>query len=259
MFVLSKLFWGVAAPGNLLMLVALAGVARLWRSHRRRGFGLVAASNLALLAIAVLPLGQWALIPLELRFPVPPLPARIDGVIVLGGAVEPEISHDHGQVALNDAAERLVEGLALLRRYPQAKLLLSGGDASLARRGLDEASTARTLFLEQGIAADRIIVESRSRNTFENAFYGRELVKPQPGQVWLLVTSAAHMPRAVGCFRRLGWDVTPYPVDYRTETYPRIGFSLSEHLADLDVAMKEWIGLVAYRLLGHTDALLPAP
>jgi uncharacterized SAM-binding protein YcdF (DUF218 family) len=259
MFVLSKLFWAVAAPGNLLMLVAAVGAARLWRSHRRRGFRLVAAASLALLAIAILPVGQWALMPLELRFPVPPLPAQVDGIIVLGGAVEPQISRDHGQVALNDAAERLVEGLVLLRRYPQAKLLLSGGDPKLSRRGAGEAATARTLFLALGIAADRIIVEDRSRNTYENALYGRDLVKPQPGQVWLLVTSAAHMPRAVGCFRRLGWEVTPYPVDFRTEAHPWPGFSLLEHLADLDVAMKEWIGLVAYRLLGRTDVLLPGP
>jgi uncharacterized SAM-binding protein YcdF (DUF218 family) len=117
----------------------------------------------------------------------------------------------------------------------------------------------RAFFIEQGVDPARLLAEDRSRDTYENAVFSRDLVAPQREDVWILVTSAMHMPRAVGCFRRLAWEVVPYPVDYRAETAPRPSFFLSEHLELLDVAAKEWVGLVAYRLLGHTDALFPGP
>jgi uncharacterized SAM-binding protein YcdF (DUF218 family) len=106
-------------------------------------------------------------------------------------------------------------------------------------------------------------VESRPRTTFEDALYSAALLKPKPGERWLLVTVASHMPRAVGCFRVAGFEVEPYPVAFQTGS----GFSclFAFHVtgptsfARLDVAAKEWIGLVAYRLMGRTDTLFPAP
>ncbi|HET7594564.1 MAG TPA: YdcF family protein [Stellaceae bacterium] len=259
-FVLSKVFWAIAAPGNLLVLMLVVGTLRLGGRRRRRGFRLVATATIALLAIALLPIGQWLAMPLESRFPAPELPQRVDGIVVLGGAVVPAISRAHGQVALNDAGERLVEALTLARRYPDAQVLVSGGDAALLPRDEpSEAAVMRDLLVEQGIDPARIRLEERSRNTVENAVFSREIAQPAPGQVWLLVTTATHMPRAVGCFRHIGWQVVPYPVDYRSEASPRPGFLLSEHLALVDVVVKEWIGLLAYRILGHTDEIFPAP
>ena len=258
-FVLSKVFWVIVAPGNLLVLMLVLGTVRLGGHRRRRGFRLVTTATVMLLAIALLPIGQWLAMPLESRFPTPDLPAHVDGIIVLGGAVQPAIARAHGHIALNDAAERLVEALTLARRYPDALVLVSGGDASLLPRDEpSEAASMRDLLVEQGIDRARILLEERSRNTIENATFSREVAQPRPDQVWLLVTSATHMPRAVGCFRHVGWPVVPYPVDYRTEASPRPTFVLSEHLALVDVAVREWVGLVAYRILGHTDALLPA-
>ncbi|MGO8917777.1 MAG: YdcF family protein [Stellaceae bacterium] len=259
-FVASKLFWAIIAPGNLLLLLLLASLLWLARSRRRRGLAPAMLAALLLLTIAVLPVGQWAVAPLEQRFPIPAVPARLDGIIVLGGAVEPAISHAHGEIALNDAAGRITEALALARRHPEAKLLLTGGDASiLPRAGGDEAGLMRTLFIALGVAPERLLVEDRSRNTFENAVLSRALAQPKPGEVWLIVTSARHMSRAVGCFRHVGWEVLPYPVDFRTEAGPRAGFSLAGHLGLLDAAAREWVGLVAYRLLGRIDTVFPAP
>jgi uncharacterized SAM-binding protein YcdF (DUF218 family) len=259
-FIASKLFWGIAAPANLLLLLLLAALFIMARSRRRRGFGLAVVVALALLLAAILPVGQWLIAPLEDRFPVPTVPARVDGIIVLGGAVEPMISHAHGQVALNDAAERLTTALALAQRHPEARLLLTGGDASvLPRPGEEEAELMRTLLIDLGLAPDRLLIEDRSRNTYENALFSRALVQPKPGETWLLVTSASHMPRAVGCFRQVGWPALPYPVDFHTEDEPRLEFLLSGHLALLDLAAKEWVGLFAYRLLGRIDALFPRP
>lgn len=256
-FVLGKLFWGFAAPGNLLLLLLLAGLP--WNRRRRAGGRLIMAAVLVLLAIAVLPVGQWMIAPLEARFPAPALPARVDGIIVLGGAVEQGITQVHGQVALNDAAERLTEAAVLARRYPEARLVVSGGSGRLFPRGDSEGAVMRRFFVEQGIPADRITVEGRSRNTYENALFSEELVRPQPGQVWLLVTSAAHMPRAVGCFRHVGWSVLAYPVDYRTGEETLLDFALAEHLRLVDLAAKEWVGLIAYRAAGRIDSLFPGP
>jgi uncharacterized SAM-binding protein YcdF (DUF218 family) len=259
-FVASKLFWAVIAPGNLLLLLLWVGLLGLARGRRQRGLRLALAAALGLLAVAILPVGDWVVAPLEARFPAPSLPARIDGIIVLGGAVEPAITRAHGQVALDDAAERITETLALARRHPEARLLLSGGDASiLPQPGEKEADETRRLFIDLGIPAERILVEDRSRNTFENAVESRLVASPKPGETWLLVTSAAHMPRAVGCFRHIGWNVLPYPVDYRTEAGPYLDFSLSGHFGLLDFAAKEWVGLVAYRLLGRIDSVFPGP
>ena len=113
-----------------------------------------------------------------------------------------------------------------------------------------------------GIDPARVMIEDRSRTTFENAVFSRALANPKPGERWLLVTSAWHMPRSVGVFRKAGFDVTAYPVDYRTGSTwwdQEIFASMSEGLRRLDVGAKEWTGLVAYHFAGLTSALLPAP
>jgi uncharacterized SAM-binding protein YcdF (DUF218 family) len=259
-FVASKLFWALAAPGNLLLLLLLAALVAMARDRRRRGLVAAFAVALTLFAVAILPVGQWLAAPLENRFPVPAVPERVDGIVLLGGAVAPAVSRAHGRIALNEAAERITETLALMQRHPEAKVVVTGGEAALwPRPDEEEAKQMRALLVELGVAPERVLSEDRSRNTYENAVMSRALVQPKPGETWLLVTSAAHMPRAVGCFRHVGWEVLPYPVDFRTEDHPLPVLLLSAHLALLDFAAKEWVGLAAYRLLGRTDTLFPAP
>jgi uncharacterized SAM-binding protein YcdF (DUF218 family) len=261
-FMLSKLLWLIVAPSHLLLLGLLAGALLLAIGRARWGNRIIAAIALLLLANAILPLGAWALRPLEQRFPPLGRLAQVDGIILLGGAVEERLSHEHDQVALDDAAERVVEVAALARLYPQARLLLSGGSGALIPEPEElprEAVLTAGLLARLGIDETRFLIEDRSRNTVENAQFSAALAHPAAGEVWLLVTSAAHMPRAVGCFRAVGWSVLPYPVDYRADTRPRLGFEPLEHLALLDAAGREWIGLLAYRLMGRTDALFPGP
>ncbi len=262
-FIASKLIWSVLAPGNLLLLLLIFATLRLVLSKGARGRGVLAVVTLAFFAFAVLPLGAWLAAPLENRFPLlRDLPAHIDGIILLGGAVDAELSHERGQVQLDEAAERVTETAALARRYPEARIVVSGGENRLLPRGLAEAEATRRLLLELGVAADRITTEDASRNTWENALFSYRTVRPRAGEKWLLVTSAMHMPRAMGCFRRAGWPpLEAYPVDYRSP--PRVPLGLGfEFPAGLDLAnqaAKEWLGLVAYRLLGRTDALFPSP
>jgi uncharacterized SAM-binding protein YcdF (DUF218 family) len=263
MFLLSKLAWVVLAPGNFLALMLAAGVLWLFVGHGRRGVSLVAVSALGFLAILLLPVGDWLISPLESRFPVPAtLPARVDGIVVLGGAVDTMVSAARGRVELNNAGSRMVDAAALARRYPTARVVVTGGDNNVvASSALSEAEVMKAFFVAEGIDPARIILESKSRTTFENAVFTHALVQPKAGETWVLVTSAEHMPRSVGCFRRQGWTVLPYPVDFQTAGNGSFHWelSLAVHLALANMAMREWVGLVGYRLAGRTDALFPAP
>jgi uncharacterized SAM-binding protein YcdF (DUF218 family) len=259
LYLFTKLIEIVIQPGNVFVMLLTLGMVLLVVGARRAGLALVVIVTLVAVAIMVLPLGEWASAPLEHRFPQPELPQRVDGIIVLGGAVRLSLTAANGQVALNDMAERLTETLALARRYPTALVLLSGGDPALVARGITEAAATRALLVADGLEAGRVLIEDRSRDTYENALYSKAVANPQPGQNWVLVTSANHIPRAMGCFRRIGWDVIPYPVDYNSGTNELVGGNFALDLRLLDWAIHEWIGLVAYRLMGRTDALFPAP
>ena len=184
------------------------------------------------------------------------------GIIVLGGAVDEDLTVLRDQVTLTESAGRMTEGMALALRHPSARLVYSGGSAHLREAAQSESDVARRMWLELGVPASRMTFEDRSRNTHENALFTKALVQPRPGEVWLLVTSAYHMPRAVGIFRQIGFPVVPYPVDFRTAPWPgplHADAAASANLRLVDTAAREWIGLVAYWLTGRTDSLFPAP
>jgi uncharacterized SAM-binding protein YcdF (DUF218 family) len=260
-FIFGKLVWALLQPGNLLLLCLLAGVFMLLRG-RRRGEQLVVLSAIGFLLLAVAPIGSAMLLVLEQRFARPAaVPDRIDGILVLGGAVSPGISRAYGETVFNSAVARVLAGARLARQHPEAKLALVGGEGEFFPVGYAEARATSGFVLEEGIPATRIILEERSRSTHENAVLAKELIRPGPGQIWVLVTSAYHMPRAVASFRAVDWPVIPFPVDFRVdpETGLRPNFNLTDGLGTTTIAGKEWAGLVGYRLLGWTGELFPAP
>ncbi len=244
--------------GNLLVLLLVVATAGVLLGVRRARI-VLAAVTIVFIAIAVLPLGRWAIAPLEDRFPQPALPARVDGIILLGGAIHLDVTDAHGQIATNEYAERISQTLALARRFPEAKVLVSGGNFGEIPGGPGEAEAMRQMLVAEGLDDHRLVLEERSRNTFENAVYSVALAKPRPGQTWLLVTSAFHMPRAVGCFRHVGWNPLPFPVDYQTAPSPLIQWDFTGDLRVLDLAWHEWLGLAAYRILGRIDRIFPGP
>jgi uncharacterized SAM-binding protein YcdF (DUF218 family) len=136
-----------------------------------------------------------------------------------------------------------------------------GGEGEFFPVGFAEARAMQGFVVEEGIAPSRVIVEERSRSTHENAVFAKDAIRPATGETWVLVTSAFHMPRAVACFAAVAWPVIPYPVDYKVDpqTGLRANFDLLEGLGSITLAGKEWAGLVAYRLLGWTRELFPAP
>jgi uncharacterized SAM-binding protein YcdF (DUF218 family) len=199
---------------------------------------------------------------LEQRFPRPSaLPDRIDGILVLGGAVDPRLSLSYGETVFGSSVARVLAGVALARRHPEAKLALIGGEGDFLPVGFAESRATSSFVVEEGIPAARIVLEEQSRSTHENAVYAKDLIRPKPTEKWILVTSAYHMPRAMACFRAVDWQVIAYPVDFRVDprTGLRANFNLLEGLSAATVAGKEWAGLVGYRLLGWTGDLFPAP
>lgn len=265
-FYLSKIVWWFAAPSNVLIGMVLLGGLMLFTRWSRGGRRLVLAGAMGLAVCAFSPLGIWLARPLENRFPQPPGDmAEPTGILVLGGSISPQTTAARGgQVTLSAAPGRITEAVALARRYPQARLVFTGGSAALLRADAsDEAAAAGRLFAELGIPPERIVLERESRNTFENAVLTRAMVEPQPGERWLIVTSAWHMPRSVGIFRRAGWEVIAYPTDFETRGTDRELWRpilpASRGLDLVDRMAREWLGLLAYRAGGRTDALFPAP
>ena len=261
-FYASKIAWFLAKPGNLLLILLVVGTVLLWTRWRRTGRWLSAGAVTLGVAVAVLPLGHWLWVTLENRFPsMAETPEGVDGIVVLGGVVNQYITKARGQAAIGGAVERLTAFAELALRYPDAKLIFSGGSGFTFRQELKESHYVGPVFGRLGLQAGRVVYEDRSRNTAENAEFSRLAARPQPGETWLLVTSAFHMPRAVGSFRRAGWKVVPYPVDYATdgsfETPSPVDFVAG--IGSLDGALHEWIGLAVYRLSGKTDAFFPAP
>jgi uncharacterized SAM-binding protein YcdF (DUF218 family) len=266
MHTIGKILWFFATPSNALMFLAgLAAFAMLIRPTRLR-----AARTLLMLAVlgaaGLTPLPNVAIMPLEARFPVwKPVEgaAPPTGIIILGGTADADSTFGRGSgLELNEAGDRILAMLALARRYPEARIVFTGGAGEIIGSGLPEADAVKRDIGLYGLDPGRIIFENRSRNTWENAVFTKALVRPRDGETWLIVTSAFHMPRSMGVFRQAGFEVTAHPVDFRTagpadETMP-FG-ALARGLARLDIAVKEWIGLGAYFVAGRSNALFPAP
>jgi len=259
----SKIFGLLITPSNFVALICLIGVALSLTRWRTAGIRIGTLGILLLLVCGYSPLGNVLLLPLSERFPAWAEEGRApDGIIVLGGAISPDLTAIRGAPEINSSAERMTAAATLARRFPNAKIVLSGGNANPFHPLSTEAEVERQFLEKLGVADERIVTEGRSRTTYENAAFTRPLIHPAPGERWLLVTSAYHMPRAMGVFRAQGLSLEAYPVDWRTRGWAdakRPFLTLSGGLGRLDTAVHEWVGLIGYRLTGRTQELFPAP
>ena len=262
-FALSKTIGVMLLPTNFLIGLGVLGVLLLLTRFAALGRSLVTASIVLFAICGFSPLGNMLLYPLEGRFP--PWDATRgapDGIVVLGGSIDPEPSAARGVTVYRGAVDRILATTALAHRYPQARIIYSGGSANLvADDAAKEADYALWVFESLGIAKQRLTMERRSRNTSENAEFSKALASPKPGERWLLVTSAYHMPRSIGVFRKAGFAIEPYPADWRTGPNDMLKpfIFASDGLERIDTAVREWMGLVAYRISGKTGELLPGP
>jgi uncharacterized SAM-binding protein YcdF (DUF218 family) len=253
-FVLSKFGGFFVQPSNVLIASAVVGLLLTRTRFAQLGQRMMTLAVVLLGVFAILPMGNWILLPLEERFPPwNESHGGPDGIIVLGGVFNPETSAARPYPGINDAVERISATSRLAKRYPQARIVYAGGT---------EAETAARVLEDFGIPRARVELENRSRNTIENAIFTKKVVNPKLRERWLLVTSAFHMPRAIGVFRRNDFPVEAYPVDWRVSgPQDLLSFSpsFSDGLVRVDLGLHEWAGLIAYWVSGKTSALFPAP
>ena len=235
---------------NLFVLAVAITLYLFWNRRINLAKRATIALTIAFALFSNLGISYAALRTLEDDFTIPKVSCgkKYQGVIVLGGGINPGlIAQQRNQPQLNEAGERLTKALELMNRCPDFTLIYSTFSGALIPEGISEADSAKQFFQEQRISTSRTIFENQSRNTFENAKFSADLVKSKDG--WILVTSASHMPRAVTTFERFGWEVTPYPVDYRSErdgSY--LDFRRATAMNNWNTAIHEWIGALAYRL-----------
>lgn len=256
MFLISKIVALLAQPLHwVIVLLAISLAAR----HTGKRWPRVCQT----LALALLLLTGWQPLPdvlyrhLEQRYteiaPDADLSAY-DGVIVLGGALDSGfVAQAHSQPVINEAAERMTAATALARKYPRLQMVFTGGEGEFFGTGPSEAQRAATFFSSMDIAPTRFLYESASRNTYENAVFTAKMPGLDTHKRWLLLTSAWHMPRSMATFEKAGWNVTAYPVDFRTgNATPWTTYSLSRGPEHWNMVVREYIGIAAYKLAGRS-------
>ena len=254
MYSITLIFSLVTQP--LLWVLGLLVLSLLVKRRQGLARALVGTSAALLLLLGWQPLPDLLVRQLEQQYPEIPPQADLQnyvGMVLLGGSTEASyVATAHVQPLLNDAAERMTAPLAMLRRNPHLRVVYTGGGTSRGAGFISEAQRAKVFFDSVGVAGSTVAYESASRTTHENATLAAQLPGVDITQRWLLVTSAWHMPRSMATFRRAGWNVTAYPVDFRTgATTPWTEYGLVSALRTWQLALHEQLGVLAYRLSGR--------
>lgn len=262
-YFVSKIVWFFVTPSNALVTLVLLGLFLMRTKRAVLGGRLAATGGVGLLVAGLSPLGNALILPLEERFPAyRDIGEPVAGIVVLGGTYDTEVTNERGQMALNETGERIVALGDLARRFPAARIIYAGGGSEFTPDTTPEATLVQDTIAATGVDPARIAYDRQSLNTYQNAVYARKIARPQVGERWLVVTSAFHMPRTMGVFRKAGFEVIPYPVDFRTagdQALLRPFAFVGEGLRRTDIATKEWVGLLSYYLSGKSDEVLPAP
>lgn len=264
-FISSKIAWALLSPGNLMILAMAVGTVLLAFNKHLIAKRILIPTSLFSVILMAYPVSDYLMAPLESRFSKPPtLPAQVDAILILGGGEDLKRSLSWHVSELGIGGDRYIGAAILAKAYPEVPVIFTGGSGSLRLQDTaGEGSIAKDLLTAVGINADRLIIESQSRNTYENFKLTKPLLphSEHSRATYILVTSAYHMPRAVGIARQQGINVIPYPVDYHSNQADlrHWDFDLYDHLKALEPAWREWIGLSVYYLTDKTDAWFPAP
>lgn len=260
-FLLSKILWIIINPFNVILALLVLGWILLFKRP-------AAGKKLIGMGLLIIFLAGSGFLPgimmrsLENRIPAGTIPSKINGVIVLAGMVNMESSRK-GLIELTEQSDRIIEGIIMVQRYPGAEVIITGGSGYLKQgENLKEADYLKKLAISLGVDEERILIERNSRNTHEHAVALAKMLPDKKGQ-WVLITSAFHMPRSLGCFKKEGLNVIPYPVDYKTTVDTSNKFSFVSflptmgNLSSFNIALHEWLGLTAYRLMNYTNSVFP--
>ena len=180
------------------------------------------------------------------RYPI----QQLTGIIVLGGSFGLELeSKERNEILLNNSAERLIKALEIYKKNPKVLILFSGYSNKLKPTGWNESDIAKKFFLDQGVRFENLIFENKSRNTFENIKYSKDIVANYKG-TWGLITSASHMPRSYYTFKRQGLILEPIIVDYKTGTSQIfwINFDIKKGLVHWKLILREIVGISYYKI-----------
>ena len=257
-FYLSKILWLIINPLNIILLFIFSGIVVkiIFKNTLHKLFYFV--SFIFFIIVAVIPTGEFMFYQLEKKFHTQSvLPSQVNGILILSGATNPQLTHEHNKIHLNGSVERLTESISLMQRYPNVKIIFAGGSGSIFDQELTHADVARNFFEQLNIDTENIIFESKSRNTYENILYSKKLAKPSLDENWIIVTSASHMIRATNIGKKLGWKFIPYAVDFQVGKkiiwIPSIYFLTN--MNRFNSSSHEWIGLIAYYIMGRTNKI----
>ncbi len=255
----------ITTPSTFLLLLAFLSLLALLIGWRRRAIGCLTLSLTGFVGFGFTSLSEVLIAPLSARFPAVDLALAEPpfGLIVLGaGLNEVHAHHNNALIELEDGGEAIPTVALLAQRYPDARIILSGGSGTdFPPAPLRAVDGMRRVLLEYGIAADRITFDPHSPSTVARAQNTLALVGDDADQVWWVITPAHRMPRLIGVYRKLGFEPVPYPIDFKW--IPPFDFSYFYHFSDglrlTDLGAHEWRGLLLYYLTDKTETLFPGP
>tara|TARA_B100000965_G_scaffold228478_1_gene191239 strand:- start:2405 stop:3187 length:783 start_codon:yes stop_codon:yes gene_type:complete len=255
-FFLSKFLWYFFNPFALFIFIFCIGFIFLIFKKYKISTYILSIALFCILMISIFPIGKFGIYLLEKEFHFKQVyPDKIDGILILSGATDPYLSKEYNSIELNSSAERLTESIFLINKYKKAKIVFSGGSGYLRYPNLDHAKVARKFFNKMNVNNKKIIYENKSRNTYENIVFSKKIAEPKKDEVWLLVTSASHMKRAILISQKQQWVFIPYPVDFNQPQNVSLRPSMNflSNLVSFQKAFHEWLGLYSYYLLGRID------
>ena len=259
-FFLSKTLWFFFNPINILLFLLLIGIIFHFFDKKKLYKIINIITLILFILIVILPTGKYLLWKLESSYSMPKtLPPDIDGILILGGGVNEILTYQHQQMSLNENVERLTESIDLMRRFPNAKIVFSGGIATLSKPKLTGIDVAKMFYTRMGVDINRIIFEDKSRNTYENFVFSKKFIDNKNNEKWLLVTSAFHMKRAMNVAEKLGLNFISYPVDFSLSKDFNFKYwyyaNYSANINYFYFATHEYIGLIAYYLTGKSNKI----
>ena len=258
-FYLSKILWLIVNPFNIFIFITLFTMFLYFINFRRLSLIIYLINFIFIALISFFPIGSYLTYIIEKEFHTnTKIPKRVDGILILGGATNPLLFKEFDQISLNGSAERLVESVMIIRKFEKAKVIFSGGSGIVNRSDLGHSQVAKLFYKKMGVDINKIFFEDKSRNTHENIIYSKKIAKPKKNENWLLITSAFHMKRALLIAEKNNWKLIPYAVDFKNVKEFKLipNLNLLSNLNSFQSGLHEWLGLVAYYLMGRTDKFL---
>ena len=257
-FFLSKFLWIFFNPFSLILFIFFIGCIFLFFKKYKIANFLLFSNLFFLLFISIFPIGNYAIFILEKQYHNKTnYPQSVHGMLILSGATNPYLSREHNSIELNGSSERLTESVSLINKHKKAKIIFSGGSGYLNNPSLDHSEVAKKFFKKMNIDIGRVIFENKSRNTYENIIFSKQITEINKNHNWIIITSASHMKRAMLVSKKQNWNFYPYAVDFKQPKsisfYP--SFNFFGNFQSFQHASHEWLGLVSYYLMGRIERI----